>query len=148
MMSRRTALHGTALTGLLTSLAAPAEGQPVEAAAAQKETEQAIQEGSRALARAVQDLKDELKRQNDFWELAPLRDPIKMFLRTTGKYPDFVEVGVDVWQQVYDWHVRYQQPLTLGRTAEGRYTIMLTGTMVVMRIDTSPSFVGIPFDNR
>src|SRR6476469_4238264 len=81
MMSRRTALHGTALTGLLTSLAAPAEGQPVEAAAAQKETEQAIQEGSRALARAVQDLKDELKRQNDFWELAPLRDPIKMFLR-------------------------------------------------------------------
>ena len=30
----------------------------------------------------------------------------------------------------------------------GRYTIMLMGTMVVMRVETSLGFVGIPFDNR
>jgi hypothetical protein len=148
MMSRRTVLGGPVVGGLLASLAPVAEPRPAEAAAPQKETEQAIQEGSRALAKAVQDLRDELKRQNDFWELGPLRDPIRMFLRSTGKFPDFVEVGVDVWQQVYDWHVRYQQPLTLGRNAEGRYTIMLMGTMVVMRVDTTPAFVGIPYDNR
>ena len=32
--------------------------------------------------------------------------------------------------------------------AEGRYTIMLMATMVVMRVETTPGFVGIPFDNR
>ncbi len=151
MMSRRTVLHGPAFGGLLASLAPTAEAEPGgagEAAAPQKETEQAIQEGARTLAKAVQDLRDEIKRQDDFWELGPLRDPIKMFLRTTGKFPDFIEVGIDVWQQVYDWHVRYQQPLTLGRNAEGRYTIMLMATMVVMRVDATPAFVGIPFDNR
>ena len=148
MMSRRTVLHGPALGGLLASLAPAAEAEPGGVAAPQRETEQAIQEGSRALAKAVLDLRDEIRRQDDFWELGPLRDPIKMFLRTTGKFPDFIEVGVDVWQQVYDWHVRYQQPLTIGRNAEGRYTIMLMATTVVMRVETTPAFVGIPFDNR
>lgn len=100
------------------------------------------------VAKAIQDLRDEIKRQDGFWELGPLRDPIKMFLRTAGKFPDFIEVGIDVWQQVYDWHVRYQQPLTVGRNAEGRYTIMLLATTVVMRVEIAPSFVGIPFDNR
>ena len=67
-----------------------------------------------------------------------------MFLRTTGKFPDFIEVGIDVWQQVYDWHVRYQQPLTVGRNAEGRYTIMLMATMVVMRVETHAGLCGDP----
>jgi len=148
MMSRRTLLHGPAIGGLLAAMVPPAEAEASAPAAPQRETEQAIQEGSRALAKAVQDLRDEIKRQDDFWELGALRDPIKMFLRTTGKFPDYIEVGIDVWQQVYDWHVRYQQPLTVGRNAEGRYTIMLMGTMVVMRVETALGFVGIPFDNR
>jgi hypothetical protein len=148
MISRRTVLHGPALGGLLTALAPAAEAEAGEAAVPQEKTEQAIQEGTRALAKAVADLRDEIKRQDDFWELGPLRDPIKVFLRTTGKFPDFIEVGIDVWQQVYDWHVRYQQPLTIGRNAEGRYTIMLLATMVVMRVEVTPGFVGIPFDNR
>jgi hypothetical protein len=144
MISRRTVLNGPAFGGMLASLAPAAEAEPGGAAGPQKDAEQAMQD----VAKAIQDLREEIKRQDGFWELGPLRDPIKMFLRTTGKFPDFIEVGIDVWQQVYDWHVRYQQPLTLGRNAEGRYTIMLLATMVVMRVETTPSFVGIPFDNR
>jgi hypothetical protein len=143
MMSRRTVLHGPAFGGLLAALA-PVAGTEPGAAGAQRDSEQALQE----VAKAIQELRDELKRQDGFWELGPLRDPIKMFLRTTGKFPDFIEVGIDVWQQVYDWHVRYQQAPTVGRNADGRYTIMLLATMVVMRVDATPGFVGIPFDNR
>ena len=148
MIGRRTMLHAPALGGLLASLAPPADGEAAASGIPQPQAEQAIQEGSRALAKAVQDLRDELRRQNDFWELGPLREPIKMFLRSTGKFPDFIEVGLDIWQQVYDWHVRYQQPLTLGRTPEGRYSITLIATSVVMRVDALPTFVGIPYDNR
>jgi len=144
MMSRRSALNGSALGGLLASLVPAAEAEASGAAAPQRDAEQAMLE----VAKAIQDLRDEIKRQDGFWELGPLRDPIKMFLRTAGKFPDFIEVGIDVWQQVYDWHVRYQQPLTVGRNAEGRYTIMLLATTVVMRVEIAPSFVGIPFDNR
>jgi len=36
----------------------------------------------------------------------------------------------------------------VSRTAEGRYTILLMATTIVMRVDTQLNYVGIPFDNR
>jgi len=44
--------------------------------------------------------------------------------------------------------VRFQQPISLGRTAEGRYTILLLATNVVMRPDMTPGFIGLGYDNR
>ena len=73
---------------------------------------------------------------------------IKTFLRQTGKYPDYIEVGTDIWHQVYDWHVRYQQPLTVARSPEGRYTILLYSTQVIMRTELAASYIGQAYDNR
>jgi hypothetical protein len=149
MMSRRTVLQGPALGGLLASLA-PAAGAgavapPGAAPAAQKDADQ---QAMREVTTAIHDLRDEIKRQEGFWELGAVRDPIRTFLRSAGKFPDFLEVGVDIWQQVYDWHIRYHLAPTVGRTAEGRYTILLMATTIVMRVETQPGFVGVPFDNR
>jgi len=149
MMSRRTVLQGSALGGVLASLA-PVVGaaavEPGAAPAAQKDSDQ--QQSMKEVTTAIHDLRDEIKRQEGFWELGVVRDPIRTFLRSTGKFPDFLEVGIDVWQQVYDWHIRYHLAPTVGRTAEGRYTILLMATTIVMRVDTQPGFVGIPYDNR
>jgi hypothetical protein len=146
MVTRRSVLQGPAFGGLLASLAPEAEAAAAEAAPAQAQRteEAAIQE----VSNSVRTLRDELKRQNDFWELASLREPIRTFLRSTGKFPDFLEVGIDVWQQVYDWHIRYHLAPALGRDPVGRYTIMLMATTLVMRVDTPLNFVGVPYDNR
>ena len=149
MIGRRTVLSGTALGSALAALTPqPALGARGEGAVQANSERVDVNIDTSAITSSINALRTEVTRQDTFWEIEPVREPMKAFLRQTGKYPDYIEVGTDIWHQVYDWHVRYQQPLTLGRTAEGRYTIMLTGTMVVMRIDTSPSFVGIPFDNR
>jgi len=100
------------------------------------------------VAAAVDRLRDELRRQRVFWELEPIRHHQKTFLRAFGKYPDFLEVGIDVWQDVYDWHIRYNQPMTIARDAQGRMTIMVMTTMVVLRPDLTPNFIGLPYDNR
>ena len=72
----------------------------------------------------------------------------KAFLRQTGKYPDYIEVGTDIWHQVHDWHVQYQQPATVARSAEGRYTILLYSTQVIMRTELAAGYIGQPYDNR
>jgi hypothetical protein len=41
-----------------------------------------------------------------------------------------------------------QQPLVLGRDLNGRYTMMLGFTALVLRQDAASSFIGIPYDNR
>jgi hypothetical protein len=148
MVHRRAVITGTVLGGALSALT-----ESVEAAgpqSAQDRQDRLVQDRLlEEIAKAVRSVRDEIERQNLFGEIAAVRDPLRTFLRANGKFPDFIEVGSDVWQQVYDWHVRFQQPIALGRTAaEGRYTILLLATNIVMRPDMAPGFIGVPFDNR
>lgn len=145
MVHRRAVITGTVLGGALSALATPAGG--LQAAGGQadcRNSERLIEE----VARAVQAVRDELAREQSFWELDAVRQQTRTFLRANGKFPDFLEVGSDVWQRVYDWHVRFQQPINLGRTTDGRYTILLLATTLVMRPDMDPGFIGLGYDNR
>jgi hypothetical protein len=137
MVDRRTVLAGT-LVGGVSALVQSSEGMAAQA------SDRVVQE----LARAVEAMREDLRHQYEFWEIEPIRDQVRPFLRANGKFPDYVEVGIDTWYHVHDWHVRFQQPLTVGRTPEGRYTILLQGTNVILRTDMPPGFVGIPYDVR
>ena len=142
MIHRRAMLTGTAIGGALSALAVPSE------AAAGQSASQNSERQLEDVAKAVRAVHDELARQYTFWEIAAVREQIRTFLKANGRFPDFIEVGADVWQQIYDWHVRFQQPIALGRTAEGRYTILLLATNVVMRPDMAANYIGLGYDNR
>jgi hypothetical protein len=141
MVHRRAVITGTVLGGALSAFAV---NEAAGGEAAGQNSERQLED----IARAVQGVRDEIARQHSFSDIAAVREQTRIFLRANGKFPDFIEVGTDVWQRVYDWHVRFQQPLALGRTAEGRYTILLLATTVVMRPDMAPEFIGLGYDNR
>jgi hypothetical protein len=100
------------------------------------------------MATVIVELRDELRQERQFSEIDPIRTVQKQFLRANGKLPDFVEVGADVWFHAYDWHVRWQVPRVEGRDAQGRLTLAMNQTLVVLRPDVQASFVGLPFDAR
>ena len=100
------------------------------------------------VVRAIGELRDALREQRAFGEIGAVRTAQQTFMRTNGKLPDYVEVGMDVWFAVHDWHVRWQLPPAIGRDPAGRYTIRLMETTVILRLDAQPGFVGIPYDNR
>lgn len=102
----------------------------------------------RPVASALDRLRDEARRQRIFWELEPVRQHQRTFLRTFNKYPDVLEVGTDIWHDIYDWHIRYNQAMTLGRDDQGRMTIMVMATTVVMRPDLGATYVGLPYDKQ
>ncbi len=79
--------------------------------------------------------------------IAPVREQFKIYLRVNGKFPDFIDVGMDVWHAIYDWHVRWQQPITISRDS-GRYTVRLMETTAVLRADQAANFIGVPYDNK
>ena len=108
--------------------------------------EQTSERSVEEVARAVDRLTAEIHGRRVFPELDAVREAQKTFLRTTGKFPDFIDVGMNVWYALYDWHVRWQQPITIGRDASGRYTLSVTQTTIVMRPEQSPGFIGPPYD--
>ena len=110
--------------------------------------EQASDRSVEEIGRAVDRLTAELHGQHVFPELDAVREAQKTYLRTTGKFPDFIEVGTNVWYAIYDWHVRFRQPITIGRDATGRYTLPVTHTTVVLRPEQTPAFIGPPYDSK
>jgi hypothetical protein len=135
MVARRTVTTLALLIGTL---------GPVPRLEAQGMSEQSARE----IVRALRDIRDELDSQQQFSEIAAIRDAQKQFLRSNAKFPDFIEVGTDVWLTVYDWHVRWRQPVSVGRDVANRYTLILLGTTVIMRTDMQPNYVGLPYDTR
>ena len=149
MIGRRTVLSGTALGSALAALTTqPAPGARGEGAVQTNSERVDVNIDTSAITSSINALRTEVTRQDTFWEIEPVREPMKAFLRQTGKYPDYIEVGTDIWHQVYDWHVRYQQPLTVTRGPEARYAILLYSTQVIMRTELAASYVGQGYDNR
>ena len=142
MVSRRAMLGGGTFGSLLASWL------PLDAAGAAGVAQPLSDKSVENVVAAIDRLRAEVQKQHTYWEIEPVRQQQKLFLRASSKFPDFIDVGTDVWQQVYDWHVRYNQPISIGHDPVGRLTIMLMSTTLIMRPDMSASYVGLGYDNR
>jgi hypothetical protein len=154
MLARRRML-GTTLVGGLLGSAIPASLSARSRSAAEAEAAapgQSNQLSERQITEIVEALKDIRKAieapPGAFVEILPIRQKQMDYLRATNKFPDFMDVGLDVWFAVHDWHVRHLQQPVLGRDANGRHTISVMGTQLVMRPDLVPTFISAPYDSR
>jgi hypothetical protein len=144
MFSRRRLMGGGILGGVAAAFAVP-EAEAVQASRAGRE---ALDGDGERVAAALDRLRDELRGEQAFSEIAAIRDAQKTFLRQNGKMPDFIDVGSDVWFAAYDWHVRWHQPITIGRDAMGRTMLQLLLTGLVLRPDSAAGFMSLPYDAR
>ena len=99
---------------------------------------------------AIGELRQAFERNNQVSpELARMREQQRVFLRANHRFPDYIEVGIAVWESVYDWHVRHTRPIAIARTPEGRYAmVVLETTTLVLRPEQADNFVGFGFDAR
>jgi len=137
MMERRDVV-GSGLLGLTAVF-----GTGSEVSAAQQIDTQAV-------AREIGELRQALDRRLDpsFSELREIRQQQRTFLKASQKFPDFIEIGIDVWDRVYDWHVRHQVAPNILRRDDGRYTMAFMFTTLVLRPELMDSYVGFGYDLR
>ena len=139
-MDRRHLVSGGLLAGLAGTF-----GFPSAAAGAQQRRD----EGDERTAAAVDELRKVVDRGLEVSpELAKIREQQRIFMRANQKFPDYIEVGLGVWFSVYDWYVRHQRAVTIGRTTDGRYTMPVMETLLLLRPEQAESFVGFGFDAR
>jgi hypothetical protein len=77
--------------------------------------------------------------------LVEIRRQFATFLKANQKYPDYCEIGPGIFTDLYDWHVRYQQPLEISRV-DNRTAIRFRFSWMFLRPEQADLFVGIPFD--
>ena len=139
MVQRRDLVGGGLIAGLTSLMATSSEA----AAAADDDGESAS---------AINRFREVYERQfgqvySSRWSgVMRVRQQQRTWMMSTRKYPDFIEIGLDVWDNLYDWHVAYQQPLNVTRLADGRYAMSFMFTTLLLRSDQNPDFVGYAFD--
>ena len=142
MLERRRVIGGGVMAGVTSLLAAD---PPVAANAAT--ADDGVLE-----AAAIDRLREAIEKQFDACELGPcshvarLRAVQRSWLASREEYPDFVEVGITIWERIYDWHLKHQQAPDARRLADGRYAMTFMFTTLLLRPDQPPDYVGPPFD--
>ena len=138
VVDRRSLLNGTLFSGL--AAFAPAQ---------QSRSNWQDNRDDLAIARAISDLNTTVQHAAQTSpELARVRDQQHVFLKANQKFPDYIEVGVAVWESVVDWHIRHQQPLAVSRSVEGRYIMAVGFTTLILRPELSDHYVGPGMDAR
>ena len=147
MMSRREVVAAGVLGTLSTAAA------PVPAEAGQVPTPESM-----AITVGLSNLRSELNELNRLVTqgmVAPslsvglvgtVKSRIELYLKTSGKFPEFCDIGTSVFFEVYDWHVRHQQQIQITRMADQRMMIQFLFTQLILRWENESNYIGAPFD--
>ena len=121
MLSRRELITAGVAGGLHPTLAASSDAAALGPAAGQQ-SDRELQQLSRSIDKLAADLQESLTSNSlSHGFVAKLREFMQVFFRSNGKFPDFIDIGVAVFYDVYDWHVKNRQQLTITRGTDGRY---------------------------
>jgi hypothetical protein len=78
--------------------------------------------------------------------IGDIRERFTIHLRSSGKFPDLMEIGILPFYDVYDWHVRHGQQIQIVRIADQRFAIQFMFTQLIVRWEQDPRYLGQPYD--
>jgi len=142
MISRREVVTAGVLGTLATA-------SPATAAELQAEV-QALKEGFKGLEDALNALRsstDQGLRGNsmNFGNVGQVRSAIEKWTKVSGRFPEYLDVGLGVFYDVYDWHIRHNQQIQIARMADQRIMILFMFTQLIVRWENDLSYVGTPY---
>ena len=143
MISRREVVTA----GVLGTLVATGD----EAAAAQGQDAMQVREGLNKIADNLDVIKASLEslRGNsmNYGALGLIKQKLEIWVKATGTFPGYWDVGISVFLEIYDWHVRQGQPIQISRIAEQRMAIQWIFTQYVLRWENDMNYIAPqPYD--
>lgn len=143
MISRREVVTAGVLGTLATGVTAP-PAEAVQDAAVLKASLAEIKQEIEGLNGTVQ--RGLLGSSLDNGRVGQVKGRIETFLKSSGKFPEFCDIGTSVFYDVYEWHVKHQQQINVSRMADQRLMIQFMFTQLVLRWENEGNYIGAPFD--
>jgi len=143
MISRREVVTA----GVLGSLATGAGASPAEAV----QDGAVIRAGLNEIKQEIGELSGHVQRglftsSLDLGRVGLLKGRIETYLKSSGKFPEFCDIGTSVFYDVYEWHVKHQQQINVTRMADQRLMIQFMFTQLILRWENESNYIGAPFD--
>lgn len=110
----------------------------------------ALREGFKNLDTSLDAIKssmDQGMRGNsmNFGNVGTVKNTIQKWAATSGRFPEYLDIGLDVFYDVYDWHIRHNQQIQIARVADQRLMILFMFTQLILRWENQGNYVGTPY---
>ena len=141
MISRREVVTAGVLGTLASGAAEASHSQPdAQVAASVKSLEDKLNELKLSVEQGLRG------NSMNYGNVGQVKSAIQKYAKVSGKFPDWCEVGLDVFYDVYDWHVRHQQQIQITRIADQRMAIQFMFTQLILRWENAETYIGTPYD--
>ena len=140
MFSRREVITGGVFAAALTPARAHAQAQQACYLSAPLDIDHYLEQ----IRDAIKDLRGASVQAPA--EIAQIRERQRTHFKTNQKLPDYIDIGIQVWEHLYDWHVAMQLPLQVQRRPDGRLQMQVMLSALVLRSDYGDSQIGVPYD--
>jgi hypothetical protein len=97
-------------------------------------------------AKALDALRVMLEHRHESQDVMRIRSQQRTFLKANQKFPDFIDIGIEVWERLHDWHIKNRQPLTVVRTNDGHYGMPFMATTLILRHEQTDSYISWGYD--
>ena len=143
MISRREVVTA----GVLGSLATSAAAAPAEAV----QDGPVIKAGLAEIQRELEVLNDQVRTgvigsSLDIGRVGTVKGRIETYLKSSGKFPEFCDIGTAVFFDIYEWHVKHQQQINITRLADQRLMIQFMFTQLILRWEQDSNYISSPYD--
>jgi len=144
MISRREVVTA----GVLGSLATGATASPAEAV---QQDGPLIRAGLTEIGNQLQELREQIQAglissSLDIGRVGQVKSRIEAYLKTSGKFPEFIDIGTSVFFDIYAWHVKQQQQINVARLADQRLMIQFLFTQLILRWENDSNYISSPYD--
>ena len=131
--------------GLFGGLAPSGEGE------AQNQSDIIMREGLKGVENSVDEFKDSVEQglrgnSMSYGGVGDVRKEIQRWLKSSGRFPEYLDIGVSIFFDVYDWHVRHQQQIQITRLSDQRMVIQFMFTQLVLRWENAENYIGQAYD--
>ncbi len=146
MMSRREVVTA----GVLGSLATGVAASPAEVAQS-AESQAAVVNGLNSIKGQIEELKGHVfsglvASSMSIGRVGQVKDRLELYLKTSGRFPEFCDIGTAVFFDIYEWHVRHQQQIQITRLADQRLMIQFMFTQLILRWKNDSNYISAPYD--
>jgi hypothetical protein len=75
-----------------------------------------------------------------------IRERQRQFFRVNQRFPECIDVGFRIWEQMQDWHIRNLRPLNINRGGDGLWQMDFILTVLVLKHALGDNEIGQPYD--
>ena len=75
-----------------------------------------------------------------------LRERQRQFFRVNQRFPECIDVGIGIWEQMQDWHIRNLRPLNINRAGDGLWQMDFIMTVLVLKHALGESEISQAYD--